>query len=109
MKNIQKNSSWIFFWTLVNILFSGVYQYVLTVAHGANNKYSHGPIWGWGSTIKVIVGGTILGVQGALLFFVLDYFFFRKKIQNDYFLFSIRVLLIIVIVLGVSVIQEKYF
>ena len=104
---MKKNSIWIISWTLVNILFSIVNQYILTTPNNTTNSY--GPIWGYGSSIHVFVGGPILGLFGAIIFLLIDSFTFRKKIKDKYILFFSRITLVIFIVLLISLIKKQYF
>ncbi len=104
---MKKNSIWILSWTLVNILFSMIHQYILTLPSSSSKNY--GPLWGWGDSIAVLVAGPILGLQGAILFLLIDYFTFRSKINNKYVLLVSRLILVILIVLLISFIEKKYF
>lgn len=104
---MKKNIIWILSWTIVNVLFSIANQYIYTLPTQSSKSY--GPLWGFGDSIAIMVAGPILGLQGAILFLLIDYFTLRNKIESTTTLLVLRIILAILIVILISFIQRKYF
>lgn len=109
MKKHKKNIIWLVFWTIINVLFSMLNQYIETLSFNTDFLGRFSPLLNWLGSIGIWVAGPILGLQGAVVFFLIDSFFFRQKIKNKYILFVVRIILVILIILLVSYIERKYF
>lgn len=82
-------------WLVVGVLASMLYQYIKAKTTGSGNTH-------WGTSIGVVIGGSILGLLSALIFLIIDYFTLRKKEVQTYLLVAFRFIILSVIILLMS-------
>lgn len=82
-------------WLVVSVLVSMLYQYIKAKTTGSGSMH-------WGTSIGVVIGGSILGFLSALIFLVIDYFTLRKKEVQTYLLVAFRFIILSVIILIMS-------
>lgn len=82
-------------WLVVGVLASMLYQYIKAKTTGSGNTH-------WGTSIGVVIGGSILGFLSALIFLIIDYFTLRKKEVQTYLLVAFRFIILSVIILLMS-------
>lgn len=106
---MKKNSIWIFFWTLINVILSMTYQFVLMMSHTHNAKHFSSILSGFADAINFWIRAPILGLVATPLFLLVDYCFLRARIENKKVLFLVRIVLILVLIFIIDYIEQNYF
>jgi len=100
MAKYKKNIIWGVSWTIITIMLSILNQRL---------KYSLTEGYSWGADIQIWFGGLVIGLVSAICFLLIDYLFIKRKAENSYILFILRIILAVLIILVVSFIQKKFF
>lgn len=102
-KKTLKQIAMYIFWIIMSLLIGIVYMRLLLGSPSKINYKGFDYLVGIYYYHGLVFVGTIVGIFIAFFFFMVDYFFLRKKLSNDFYSIVIRisVLFLISIIIGI--------
>ncbi len=107
MKNTKKIIFKILFWLIGAIIVSILYRSSFILPKFISNDIT--PRASFINGIQIWIAAPIVGLIAGLCILFIDFVFIRQKIENQTRLLSLKFILLLVFIIFISYIQQKFF